>query len=112
MPQYFFAIRAGDEGTPTERAAELTDDAAAFAHACRIVGELMQSLTHADRNSLVEVRDETRPRVFRFHSFRPAPKSTSAISRDMGAAEPTYDDAAYSLDVPLGLVTVADVAHP
>jgi hypothetical protein len=40
-----FTIRAGDEGAPTERAAELSDDAAALAHACRIVGELMQSLT-------------------------------------------------------------------
>jgi hypothetical protein len=53
MPQYFFTIRAGDEGTPTERAAELSDDAAALAHACKIARELMQSLTHADRNSLV-----------------------------------------------------------
>jgi hypothetical protein len=69
MPQYFFTIRAGDEGTPTERSAELSDDAAAFAHACKIVRELMQSLSHTDRSSLVEVRDETRPRVFAIPFF-------------------------------------------
>ena len=34
------------------------------------------------------------------------------MSRDVGAAKPPYDTAAYSLDVPLGLVTVADVAYP
>jgi hypothetical protein len=69
MPQYFFTIRAGDENAPTERAAELSDDAAAFAYACRIVQDLMQSLTRADSNSLVEVRDETRPRVFSIPFF-------------------------------------------
>jgi hypothetical protein len=63
MPQYFFAVRAGD-GDAIERAAELSDDAAAFAHACEIVCELMQGLTHADRSSLVKVRDETRRMVF------------------------------------------------
>jgi hypothetical protein len=63
MPRYFFTIRAGDEGTPAERAAELNDDAAALAYACEIVREL-QSLGHADRSSLVKVRDETRPMVF------------------------------------------------
>ena len=31
MPQYFFSIRAGDDGPPAERAAELCDDAAALA---------------------------------------------------------------------------------
>ena len=44
MPQYFFTIRAGDEGAPAERAAVLDDDAAALAYACEIVRELMQSL--------------------------------------------------------------------
>ena len=37
MPRYYFTIRAGDEGTPAERAAELNDDAAALAYACEIV---------------------------------------------------------------------------
>ena len=69
MPQYFLGIRVGDEAGPTEHAAELSDDAAAFAHACRIVRELVQSLTHADSNSLVEVRDEARPRVFSIPFF-------------------------------------------
>ena len=64
MPQYYFTIRAGDEGTPAERAAELNDDAAALAYACEIVRELMQSLNHADRGLLLKVRDETRPMVF------------------------------------------------
>jgi hypothetical protein len=32
MPQYFFSIRAGDDGPPAERAAELCDDAAALAY--------------------------------------------------------------------------------
>ena len=74
MPQYFFTIRVGDESTPTERAVELSDDAAAFAHACKIVRELMQSLSHTDRSSLMEVRDETRPRGLQFPSFRRAPR--------------------------------------
>ena len=63
MPRYVFAIRAGDRDAP-ERAAELNDDAAAFAYACEMVRELMQGLTHADRSSLVKVRDETRRMVF------------------------------------------------
>ena len=69
MPQYFFSIRAGDDGPPAERAAELCDDAAALAYACEIVRELMQGLTHADRSSLVKVRDETRPMVFSIPFF-------------------------------------------
>ena len=69
MPQYFFSIRAGDDGTPAERAAELCDDAAAFAHACEIVRELMQGLTHADRRSLAKVRNETRRMVFSIPFF-------------------------------------------
>ena len=38
--------------------------AAALAYACEIIRELMQGLTHADRSSLVKVRDETRLMVF------------------------------------------------
>ena len=64
MPKYFFTIRAGDEDTQSERAAELKDDAAALAYACEIVRELMHSLAFTDRSSLVKVRDETRPIVF------------------------------------------------
>ena len=45
------------------------DDAAALAHACKIVRELMLGLTHADRSSLVKVRDETRPMVFSIPFF-------------------------------------------
>ena len=62
MPQYFFTVRVS-EGDATERAAELNDDAAAFAYACEIVRELMQNLHYRDRSSLVKVRDETRPMV-------------------------------------------------
>jgi hypothetical protein len=62
MPQYFFTVRTGN-GDPPERAAELSDDAAALAYACEIVRELGQSLAHIDR-SLVKVRDETRQMVF------------------------------------------------
>jgi hypothetical protein len=69
MPRYFFSIRAGDDGTAAERAVELCDDAAALAHACEIVRELMQGLTHADRGSLVKVRDETRLMVFSIPFF-------------------------------------------
>ena len=67
MPQYFFSIRAGDDGPPAGRAAELCDDAPALAYACEIVRELMQGLT--DRSSLVKVRDETRPMVFSIPFF-------------------------------------------
>ena len=62
MPHYFLTVRA-TEGDATERAAELSDDAAALAFACEIVRELAQSLAHTDRTSLVRVRDETRPMV-------------------------------------------------
>ena len=68
MPQYFFAVRAG-YGEAPERTAELENDAAALAYACEIVRELMQSLSHTDHNSLVQVRDETRPRVFSIPFF-------------------------------------------
>ena len=68
MPRYIFAIRAGNGDAP-ERAAELTDDAAALAYACEIVRELMQGLAQADRSSLVKVRDETRSMVFSIPFF-------------------------------------------
>ena len=68
MPRYIYAIRAGDGDAP-ERTADLNDDAAALAYACEIVRELMQGLTHADRRSLVKVRDETRPMVFSIPFF-------------------------------------------
>jgi hypothetical protein len=64
MPQYVFAIRAGDDDTPAERAAELSDDAAALDFACEIVRELMQTFGHSDRDARVTVRDETRSLVF------------------------------------------------
>jgi hypothetical protein len=64
MPQYVFTIRGGEEGAPPERAAELSDDAAALAYACEIVREITQTLTRPDSNSLVKVRDETRSLVF------------------------------------------------
>jgi hypothetical protein len=69
MPQYFFTIRVGDQSTPKECAVELSDDGAAFAHACEIVQELTQSLSGTHRSSLVEVGDETRPRVFSIPFF-------------------------------------------
>jgi hypothetical protein len=63
MPQYFFAVRAGDGDTP-ERAAELKDDAAALAYACEIVRELTKTAGSSSHPaSVVEVRDETRPMV-------------------------------------------------
>ena len=68
MPQYFFTVRAS-EGDATERAVELNDDAAALAYACDIVRELMENLAHTDHSSLVQVRDETRPRVFSIPFF-------------------------------------------
>ena len=74
MPQYFFSIRAGDDGTPAERAVELCDDAAALAHACEIVRELMQGLTHADRSSLVKVGTRRAQWCFQFPSLRRVPE--------------------------------------
>ena len=63
MPQYFFAIRAGDGDAP-ERAAELTDDAAALAFAYEIIRELTKTgIASIHPGSLVKVRDETRPMV-------------------------------------------------
>jgi uncharacterized protein DUF6894 len=63
MPQYFFAIRAGKDTQP-ERAAVLKDDAAAFAYACEIARELMQSVGSTDPRALVKVRDDKRAIVF------------------------------------------------
>jgi hypothetical protein len=63
MPQYFFTVRAGDDHAP-ERAAELSDDAAALAFACEIVRELTKTGSASYPGALVKVRDETRPMVF------------------------------------------------
>ena len=58
-----------EQATATPRVAELSDDAAALAYACEMIRELMQGLTHADRSSLVKVRDETRLMVFSIPFF-------------------------------------------
>jgi hypothetical protein len=64
MPRYFFNIPTGDGGPP-ERAAELSDDAAALAYACEMVREWTQMGTHVSYPGLVvRVSDETRPMVF------------------------------------------------
>ena len=63
MPRYFFSIQTEDDNTPAEGSADLSDDAAALAHACEIVRELMQTFVHARRSARVMVRDETRPMV-------------------------------------------------
>jgi hypothetical protein len=62
MPQFFFTVRAG-EGDADERAAELSDDAAALAYACEIIRELMRSFAYTDGSACVMVSDETRPMV-------------------------------------------------
>ena len=63
MPQYFFAVRAGDGDAP-ERAAELSDDAAALAFAYEIIRELTKTgIASTHPGSLVKVSDETRPMV-------------------------------------------------
>ena len=64
MPQYVFAIRAGATDTKPERTAVLRDDAAAFAYACEIARELMQSIGSTDPRVLVKVRDDKRAMIF------------------------------------------------
>ena len=64
MPQYVFAIRAGATDTKLERTAVLRDDAAAFAHACEIARELMQSIGSTDPRALVQVGDDKRAMIF------------------------------------------------
>jgi hypothetical protein len=61
MPQYFFTVRAGGSADPEERAADLTDDAAALEYAFNLVRAHQVGALGA---SLVKVRDETRPIVF------------------------------------------------
>jgi hypothetical protein len=80
MPQYFFTVRSS-ESDATERTAELSDDAAALAYACEMVRELMQSLAHTDRSSLVKVRDETRPMVFSIPFLAACASASMSISR-------------------------------
>jgi hypothetical protein len=60
MPQYFFTVRA-DTNDTQESAADLRDDAAAFAYALDLVRAAQAG---ALGGSLVKVRDETRPIVF------------------------------------------------
>jgi hypothetical protein len=60
MPQYFFTVRADSADAP-ESAADLRDDAAAFAYALDLV---RAARAGALGSSLVRVRDETRPMVF------------------------------------------------
>jgi hypothetical protein len=69
MPQYFFTIRTGHEGTRAKRAAELSDDAAALAYASQLVRELMESDERTDTSWLVKVSDETRPMVLAIPFF-------------------------------------------
>jgi hypothetical protein len=63
MPQYFFAIRAGEDDE-SERVAVLKDDGAAFVHACGIARELMRSVGPGDRRMQIKVRDDKRAIVF------------------------------------------------
>ena len=62
MPHYVFAVRMGNSDT-AERSAELRDDAAALSYACEMVRELTRT-GGSHPASVVEVRDETRPKVF------------------------------------------------
>jgi hypothetical protein len=64
MPRYFFKIPTGEEGPP-ERAAELSDDAAALAYACDMVREFtLKDTLIGNPGLVVRVRDDTRPMVF------------------------------------------------
>jgi hypothetical protein len=69
MPQYFFAIRAGDTDTKPERAAVLRDDAAAFACACEIARELSRNIGSTGPRLLVKVRDHKRGMIFSLPVF-------------------------------------------
>jgi hypothetical protein len=60
MPQYFFTVRADSVDAP-ESAADLRDDAAAFAYALDLV---QAARAGALGGSLMRVRDETRRLVF------------------------------------------------
>jgi hypothetical protein len=60
MPQYFFTVRADSVDAP-ESAADLRDDAAAFAFALDLI---RAARAGALGGSLVRVRDEARPIVF------------------------------------------------
>ena len=69
MPRYFFTIRAPNEDARAERAAVLSDDAAALAYACRLAQELAQSVDCPDPSILIKVRDDTRPMVLSIPLF-------------------------------------------
>ena len=60
MPQYHFTIRADDSETQ-ERAADLSDEAAALEYAFDLVRAYRAGRLGG---SLVKVRDETRPIVY------------------------------------------------
>ena len=60
MPQYFFTVRADSVDAP-ESAADLRDDAAAFAFALDLIRAARAGTLGG---SLVKVRDATRPIVF------------------------------------------------
>jgi hypothetical protein len=60
MPQYFFTVRA-DSADAQESAADLRDDAAAFAFALDLIQAARAGTLGG---SLVKVRDATRPIVF------------------------------------------------
>ena len=69
MPRYFFTIRAPNEDARAERAAVLSDDAAALAYACQLARELVQSVDCPDPSMLVKVRDDTRPMLLSIPLF-------------------------------------------
>jgi hypothetical protein len=69
MPRYLFTIRAGYEGTQSEQAAELSNDAAALAYAAQLARELGQRDERTDIGWLVTVSDEKRPMVFAIPFF-------------------------------------------
>jgi hypothetical protein len=64
-----FTIHAGHEGAQAERAAELSDDAAALAYASKLARELMQRDKRTDTSWLLKVSDERRPVVFAIPVF-------------------------------------------
>jgi hypothetical protein len=60
MREYFFAVYACEKGTQAEHSATLSDDVAAFAHACEMARELAPSKDNTVSNLRVNVRDEAR----------------------------------------------------
>ncbi len=58
MPRYFFTIRWSDHQDNDLLGTALTDDAAAFDHAIRVIRELKQGGKHADPGLTMIVRNE------------------------------------------------------